>query len=339
MACTHPLTRIEDNKGKITFTGAYIKDNENIKEWKQKLENSPNIKSVKIIPCNQCIECRLQRSRDWANRVMCEAQQYKNNYFVTLTYDDRYLPIKTTCNTETGEIINGYTLNKMDLKKFHHYLGVYWKRNYNHEGIRYYACGEYGEINERPHYHTIIFNLPNLNDLKYYKTTENGDILYTSETLSKIWGNKGYVIVGEVTWDSACYVARYVMKKQFGKEAEAYYESKAKIPEFTTMSRMPGIARNYYEENKYKMYETDELFLPGKDKIIKSKPSKYFDRLYEKDEPKRFKEIKIKRQLTNSRKTQEQYKSLKSIERIQEQREIKERQLLERIKTLQRDLE
>lgn len=336
MACSHPLTRIESTDGHITFTGAYIKDAEASKEWKKKLETQGNIKSIKTIPCGQCINCRLDKSRDWANRVMLEAKEFKNNYFITLTYDEINVPYKQIIDTETGEIIIGQTLKKEDLTNFNKRLNITWKRKHNHQGIRYYECGEYGETTERPHYHLIIFNLPHLEDLKYYTTTDTGNILYTSETITKIWG-KGYVTIGEVTWDSACYVARYVMKKKYGKDAENYYKSKAKIPEFTTMSRMPGIAKNYYDQNKEKIYATDEIFIQGTKEIIKAKPSKYFDRLYEKENPKHMKEIKRKRDISLNRKNEILTKELIAPEKIQEQREIKERQTGERIKKLKRD--
>ena len=159
----------------------------------------------------------------------------------------------------------------------------------------------------------------------------------TSETISKIWG-KGYVVIGEVTWDSAAYVARYVMKKKFGKEADEYYKSQGKIPEFTTMSRMPGIGRNYYEENKDRIYKTDEIFIKAQKGIIGTRPGKYFDRLFEQDEPEKYKEIKKNREKQNRLNTKLQLEKLKTTPNIQKQREIKGRKLEEQIKTLKRDI-
>lgn len=337
MICNYPLTRIETNDGKVSFQGAYIKDAEASKEFGKKLENSGYIKSVKLIPCGQCISCRLNKSRDWANRLMLEAKEFEHNYFITLTYEDSYLPIKRVYNDDTGEIITGFTLKKKDLEKFNHDLRQYWDRKYNHTGIRYYECGEYGSENERPHYHCIIFNLPYLDDLKLYRTTETGDILYTSETIGKIW-KKGYVVIGEVTWESASYVARYVLKKRFGKDADNYYKSQGKIPEFTTMSRMPGIGRNYYEENKNTIYKTDEVFIKGKNGIIGTKPSKYFDRLYEQDHPEEYKKIKRARERKNTLSTQILKDRVITTENIQKQREISGRNTEAKTKSLKREL-
>lgn len=339
MICNYPLTRIETTDGKISFHGSRSADQNYISEWNKKLQNSKNIKSVKMIPCGQCISCRLNKSRDWANRVMCEASEYENNYFITLTYSDEYLPIKRIYNEETGEIITGFTLKKEDLEKFNHDLRQYWERKFKHTGIRYYECGEYGssENTERPHYHCIIFNLPYLNDLKLYKANAIGDNLYTSETITKIW-KKGYVVIGEVTWDSAAYVARYVMKKKYGKAADEYYRSQAKIPEFTTMSRMPGIGRNYYEDNKMRIYTTDEVFIKGRDKVISTKPSKYFDRLFEQDKPDLYKEIKKSREKKNILNTKLMYHNVKTVDNIQDQREKSELITKEQIKALKRNL-
>ena len=44
------------------------------------------------LPCRQCVECRLERSRLWAMRCMHEASLHRHNCFVTLTYSDEYLP-------------------------------------------------------------------------------------------------------------------------------------------------------------------------------------------------------------------------------------------------------
>lgn len=44
------------------------------------------------IPCGQCVGCRLEHSRRWAVRMMHEAQMHDKNCFITLTYNDQYLP-------------------------------------------------------------------------------------------------------------------------------------------------------------------------------------------------------------------------------------------------------
>ena len=48
------------------------------------------------IPCGRCIGCKLDYSRQWANRCSLEATQWQNNYFITLTYANEYLPAMTS---------------------------------------------------------------------------------------------------------------------------------------------------------------------------------------------------------------------------------------------------
>lgn len=173
--------------------------------------------------------------------------------------------------------------------------------------------------------------------MELYRVTETGENLYKSEKISNIW-KKGFVTIGEVTYESAAYVARYVMKKKFGKEAEQYYISQGKIPEFTTMSRMPGIGYNYYEANKEHIYENDEIYIQKKKGVEKNKPGKYFDKLLEKEDPEKFKEIKRKRNRESLLNTKLLLDKISVTNNIQRQREISGRNTEERIKALQRKI-
>lgn len=251
--------------------------------------------------CGQCWGCRLERSRMWAIRCMHELKLYEEkglpSQFLTLTYDDNHLP-------------NNSTLHKPDLQKF-------WKRLRKKHKIRYYACGEYGEkcihcgqseykchcqvfkpSLGRPHYHAIVFGLP-VHD-KTYDSIHNGNTLYKSKEIQKIWQN-GNVLIGSVTFDSCAYVARYIMKKINGKQKEFHYE---KInyqtgevlgplePEFTNMSRNPGISTEFY--NKYK----SDIYQAGTDGTviirggIKCQPPKFYEDKFEIENPDRMVTIK-----------------------------------------------
>ena len=78
-------------------------------------------------------------------------------------------------------------------------------------------CGEYGEDFSRPHYHALLFNCfcP---DRKKHSTGDSGSVIYTSEALTKLCPF-GLSSIGDVTFESAAYVARYVMKKITGDAA------------------------------------------------------------------------------------------------------------------------
>ena len=217
-----------------------------------------------MLPCGQCIGCRLERSRQWAVRCVHEASLHEDNCFITLTYDCDSMP-------------RDFGLCKRDLQLF-------FKRVRKNIGVklRYYACGEYGETTRRPHYHACLFGY-RPQDLELLKERD-GVRLYTSEFLQKQWKN-GYVTVGDVTFESAAYVARYIMKKVNGEKAEDHYmrtdgdtgEVHEIQPEYTTMSRRPGIGRDWYEQFKSDAFPSDFIIMRG----VKMKPPRYYDSLYE----------------------------------------------------------
>lgn len=305
MACYHPKIRIEYQnvfltaKDGHTYKKGVIMSKDNYEHWKK---NNEEIVKISRITCGQCIGCRLEYSKNWATRCVLEAKNHKENYFITLTYDDEHLPIKRQMiNDETGEIYYNDgswtgTLKPEDMEKFVKDLRRYYKYHYNHDGIRFFYCGEYGETTQRPHYHIILFNLPISKDkLKYKFTNEEYQPIYECEEIQKIWG-KGLIAVGAVTFSSCAYVARYVTKKKTGHQAKEEYLRKGQIPEYVRMSRKPGIARKYYEENKEDIYKTDVLIQSScKRNILKVKPPKYYDKLFDLDYPERMEEVKNKR--------------------------------------------
>lgn len=185
------------------------------------------------VPCGICEECLQSTSRDWATRIMLECKQHQDNYFVTLTYDDEHLP-------------SDYNLVKEEISLFNKKLKTYLNRAGLDSTFRFYGVGEYGGETARPHYHVIYFGLP-LNDLKFYKVSENGDIYYNSAFLEGIW-QKGFVVVTGVSVASASYVARYCdKKKRLTKLQKEDLLKKGIVPEFSVMSRRPGIGSQEYE--------------------------------------------------------------------------------------------
>lgn len=210
------------------------------------------------IPCGQCIGCRLERSRKWAVRCMLESHLYGDkNMFLTLTFDDKKCDV-VTCNDLIPSIFTDF------LKKLRYYCGSF----------RYFHCGEYGDKYERPHHHAIIFGL-RFDDLKF-KCMLNGYKVYHSDLLDKVWGH-GFTSVGEVTFESCAYVARYITKKLTGIEARHYGN---RHPEYVTMSRRPGIGSDFYNKYKQDIYPSDFVTIRNG---VKVKPGKFFDVMYETD--------------------------------------------------------
>lgn len=232
------------------------------------------------IPCGRCIGCKLERSRQWAMRCMHESSLYEQNCFLTLTYSPEKLP-------------EGGTLIKKDFQDFMKRL-----RKANPDSkIRYFHCGEYGDKNQRPHYHAIIFNY-DFND-KQIKQIRNENIVYTSQQLTKLWPH-GLHEIGTVTFESAAYVARYVTKKITGDLAFYHYThfdefgeiTKDLLPEYTTMSRRPGIGKPWLEKYKTDVYPDDFVLVRGK----KIKPPKYYDNLLSKQDPFMIDDVKERRE-------------------------------------------
>lgn len=299
MACFHPLHAFQigvndSGKPKYQIEGGHV-ERIHPREGRRQVIDRWLTNYIEI-PCGQCVGCRLDYSRQWATRCMLEAKQYEHNQYITLTYDEDHVTWKMGANRDTGEIEPVTTLIPDHLTKFMKDLRRYYKHHFNHDNIRFYACGEYGSQTHRAHYHLIIFNLP-INDKVFLKYNKTGEKLYTSETIQKIW-KKGLISVGDVTWNSAAYVARYVMKKIKGNDSARTYELLGIEPEFVRMSRKPGIAWQYFDENKDKIYECDEIIITNKDGLgEKVKPSKYYDRLYDIDNPEFMKALKERRKL------------------------------------------
>lgn len=170
--------------------------------------------------------------------------------------------------------------------------------------LRFYHAGEYSDPpRKRPHYHAIIMGLDWHWDRVLYKETDQGHNIYTSQSLDRTW-ELGKCFIGDVTFESAAYVARYMMKKITGPNATDHYNHLdivtgecVKIkPEYTTQSRRPGLGnswiKKYYKEvYGNKEYLKDEIVINGR----KQRPPKYYDEQLIKIDPEHFKLIKARR--------------------------------------------
>lgn len=229
------------------------------------------------IPCGQCVGCRLERSRQWAIRLIKELKLHDRSSFLTLTYDDAHLP----------RLPNGTpTLVLEDVQLFLKKLRKHFEPN----PLRFFQCGEYGESTNRPHHHMILFGEDFCKDRTPVAQSRSGFSQFESPTLNKLWG-KGFCTISEVSFESAAYVARYVLKKHTGKGAAFHY--KGRKAEFVTMSRRPGIASGYFDEFRSDIYPSDEV-VPDLGRPA-SLPPKYFDKLLEKVDPLLFESVKKKR--------------------------------------------
>lgn len=286
MACYHPLQAFRSStaftgKGKsvINFLG---------KGDFSHLKNHPDFM---LLPCGRCSGCRLERSRQWAVRCVHESRLYDRNCFITLTFNDESLVSRS----------NPISVDVRDFQLFMKRL-----RKRFGSGIRFFHCGEYGDLTQRPHYHACLFNF-DFHDKVHWKTV-NGFPLYISEILSELWSDPvtgksyGFSTIGSVTFESAAYVARYIMKKITGDNALYnycnFFEDTGEIvsfrrPEYVTMSRRPGIGKSWIDE-----YMKD-VYVNGEDSVImngrKVRPPKYYDSQFEIVSPSDLESIKLKR--------------------------------------------
>ena len=179
------------------------------------------------VPCGQCEACRLARSRIWSERCMIEASQYQHNCFVTLTYG-RVCPLEPK-KSEFSEFMKRLRLR----------LGP---------NVRFFACGEYGEANGRPHFHAILFNC-DFKDRRLVKVSD-GLSYYQSQLLSEVWP-MGMHMITDVTPETCAYVARYCMKKTPAKES------------WINMSRRPGIGCQWFQDHLDDILPTWKVYVPG----------------------------------------------------------------------------
>lgn len=245
-----------------------------------------------VRPCGQCIGCRLEYSRQWAIRCMHEASLYDDNCFVTLTYNQKFIP-------KFG------SLNYRDVTLFLKRL----RKRFSDSRIRYFLAPEYGEKNLRPHYHILLFNFDFSDKKLLMKRGDNS--LFTSDILSSLWTTPskknpeslGYTSVGSLTFESAAYCARYVLKKVRGVDSNNRYlrvsdecyvngEFTGELipvePEKARMSRRPGIASSWFEKYKDDVFPRDYIVVNGK----KVRPPKYYDELYKRIDNAAFDNIK-----------------------------------------------
>lgn len=232
------------------------------------------------VPCGQCVGCRLERSRQWAIRCVHEAACYEDNCFITLTFDNDHLP----------------SSGSLDVRDFQLFMKRLRKKFGNN--IRFYHCGEYGEKNMRPHYHACLFNF-DFKDKELFKISR-GNQLYISADLQELWPF-GYSMIGDVTFESAAYVARYIMKKVNGDQAEDHYtrvdpdtgEVFELKPEYTTMSRRPGIGKPWFDKFGGDVYPDDFVVLRNK----KMRPPRYYDFLIGQEDQEKLDRIKRRRKI------------------------------------------
>jgi len=250
VTCTRPLRGYRAPGGQVVFSAS--------RGW---------VDRPVTVSCGQCMSCRLKRAQSWALRCVHEASLHDRNCFVTLTYDQEHLPFD----------------GGLDVSHWQRFA----KRVRKNVGpFRFLHCGEYGERNLRPHYHACIFGLDFRADRELFSRKANYDI-FVSPTLTQQWG-QGFCTLGDLTFQSAGYVARYVLKKVGGDLADEHYrrvdvetgEEFVVKREYCTMSRRPGLGAGWLDKFSDDVYPADFVVHDGK----KYRPPVFYDRELEKQD-------------------------------------------------------
>lgn len=206
---------------------------------------------------------------------------HADNAFVTLTYAPEHLPRD----------------GSLDHKHFQLFMKRLRHRMPEGEPLSYFMCGEYGERTRRPHYHAALFGV-HFWDRTLYKKNHRGEGLYRSDFLDGLW-KLGQCTIGDVTFESATYIARYITVKVTGKEARNHYWSAPSedgevypvVPEYCKSSLRPAVGKRWFDEFSGDVFPDDFVVVEGR---IAPTPRAY-SKWLERTDPVQLTAIKEKR--------------------------------------------
>lgn len=235
MVCFRPLKAWQKPQGGVAFS------------WKDGYFKEPI-----ELPCGQCLGCRIDRARAWSLRIVHESEMHDRNCFVTLTYNDEHLPDDLSVSVKA--------------------LQAFFRRlRKKHGKFRYFACGEYGGDYGRPHYHACLFGL----DFAFDRVPFSGNSglpIWVSESLGKAW-RFGFTTVGDLTVETAYYVAQYVVEKIDGDLQKKHWFYQNRKAPFAVMSRKPGVGATWFQKYKSDVFPSDECVVNGR----VYRPPRYYD--------------------------------------------------------------
>lgn len=274
------------------------------------------------VPCGQCLHCRINRQREWSYRILLEQRCFKYSSFVSLTYKD-----------------NPVSLQPSHLQKFMKDL----RYDLGDHRIRFFAVGEYGEENQRPHYHLALFNYPSCSN---FRTWHSGPCCWSCDLLRSNWRH-GSIDQGELNAKSAQYLCGYVTKKLTNinhKETRDWLNGRH--PEFMRSSQ--GIGRSAAEKIANNLISVEDLeadqLMPSS--LVESGRSMYLGR-YMKSKIESFtvkkdvaNEVRLQKQEAKLEKEIQEYNAsiqegLSPFEAIERKKKIQEQILLNQSKKLE----
>lgn len=201
--------------------------------------------------CGACEQCVAEKCNNWVIRNAYESKAHEKMCFITLTYEE-----------------NPIILVRKDMQDFLKRLRR--KLDPKEDKIRFFGCGEYGELNNRPHMHLIIYGWTDEKP-KYLDINKKGNIVYQSKLIQKTWG-KGRTSYQKFNEHEIPYIALYdtpqeVFKRAYkltmekAKTLRAYYESYKKLDRKTRKNAIEQLNEIEKEmaEKKLKYYMVKEF--------------------------------------------------------------------------------
>lgn len=230
-------------------------------------------------------------------RCVHESKMHDFSSFITLTYDEEHVPADKSLRYRDYQLFMKRLRTRVTRARSAGIVADQEVLRDDSAGVRFYMCGEYGGEHGRPHFHACLFGVY-FPDRVPWKSLPSGSTLFRSEELASLWPY-GFSSVGDVTFESAAYVARYVMKKITGEAAAEHYkfvdengEVFWRTPEFTRMSLKPGIGATWFDKYKQEVFPNDEVYLRGQ----MMRPPRFYDDLLKRLTPEALDWIKIERE-------------------------------------------
>ena len=230
------------------------------------------------VPCGKCLDCLQAKRAIWTNRIMHENKESESGYFITLTYDADNLPTLPYYGIKIGtlhkpDLTNFFKLLRKNIAKYGINDSRWFKTTNNgiNSKIRYFACGEYGKLGDRPHYHALIWNIPD-----YFIDLDPIHNKMYSDLLEMSW-KRGIVDVGTITQASAHYVAKYTLDPLVSQ----YPDSDPRTRPYATMSRRPGVGNNYLSDEIINYFHNNKNVYTLTEGGIKQPLGRYYkDKIY-----------------------------------------------------------
>ncbi|WGL31351.1 replication initiator protein [Dipodfec virus UOA04_Rod_967] len=203
----------------------------------------PHLVKKILVPCGNCESCVYSDAQEWRVRLDEEMSVSLNAVFVTLTYNDDSLPFSVGTDFD-GNSVYLPCVSKTDIQRFLKRLRWYYDEKYAYKGLRYFIVSEYGPTTFRPHYHGVLFNLPDFNPHSQKSLVE------VSKLIAEKWDH-GFVKVDIVNPERIGYVTKYICSKT---NLPSGY-----VPPFRMMSTRPAIGSSYFDRDELIAWHKDGL--------------------------------------------------------------------------------